>query len=611
VQAMKRLVKAGDLGHFGVFFLVILLWSAWLSALGGVFRAWVVLLASAIVCPLVWKTLGLSSPCTPNGPARRRSRTFYLALAFIIALSVMNVLLFHDARNGTRDEGLYANDAVYLARNGNLPFPSHQGIDTRLFLNVAWDAELYGLAGLPGLTLCNAIPFAVALMCIFLLVSELSGEEAAGFSSVLLASLSYPFLWYSRRTANEIFFFFLFWTSLYFFFRCLAKKHSFKADLTIFALITPLMSFVRPEGVLVSCAGFLGLLFLFCRLRRTPFSYPIIPLIVLLLVVASSICGGLYLMNEKYGFLENKEAPTPSPENAAGAGLPAGNAIGAREYSYTTMVMIRFGIFPALLLILPFALIYLLKGPWRTFIAYLCIASVPFFYYYFKPEIYFDLPWFLRRFTAVVIPLSFVAFCALVFKLRKPWAILITAVYLAITVCISAPIFLHKDYAGMSGRLDEIASALPEDAEVVVDRYALGEYTLTVPLIFAYGRKAVTVEPWKKISHELVNGSREVYFISNSENLQNRYGGGSMVFDDSVSLSGTEIIWKMDVLTSFLQPTCEFHRGGNVATWPSMDWRIALSRVEVPSEIVEAHYELVIVRMHITPAASGERTAGT
>ncbi|WP_458012098.1 hypothetical protein [Candidatus Solincola sp.] len=571
------------------------------------FNAWLVLLAATIIFLLLWKFLKPLSCIYPIFRGISREKVYILVLIFIVIISALNFFFFHDTLFGTRDEGLYANDAIYLSRHGELPFPRFKDFDTRLFLNTVWNAEMYGLAGYTGLRLCNILPFTLALICIFLLARDLSGETWAGLFAIALISLSYPFLWYARRTANEVFFFSLFWIFVYYFYRCLRTKGSFKTEFTIFLLIAPLVAFVRPEGLVVLAVGALGALYLYFRFGRRNNSYPLILFILLFMVMALSLWGGYEIMNTKYNLGGFIKKTISNFQDASEPTLISENAIFVHKPAYTTMAMIKFGVMPGLVLIFPFILLLFLDRENSSFAVFLTLLILPFAYYYFEPNIYFDFPWFLRRFLTVIIPLSYVAFCVVIFKLKKSQAMILAVTYLALTIYISVPVIFHQDYKGMVTKLNDIASAIPSEEKVLVDRYALGDFGVDLPLSLVYDRDALQVTPWNPISYDKIGFEGRLYFLTNFDNFKNKYGEGKTLFDETVNIDRMEIVKEIDITTTFLQPTCEFHCAGNENSWTSMDWRIALSNVEVPSKKIIGVYKLLIVSMDISTASAKQR----
>ncbi|MBC7228966.1 MAG: hypothetical protein H5T74_01045 [Actinobacteria bacterium] len=464
--------------------------------------------------------------------------------------------------------------------------------------------------GYSGLRLCNAIPFAIALLLMFLLTTELSEDSRAGIFAVALISLSYPFLWYARRTANEVLFLFLFWNSLYFLHRCLKESATFKSDLVLFLLTLPLAAFIRIEGLLVLAVGTLAWLFIYSRARWHGWTIKPVVLILVTLALVSFFFFAYTLMDRTYGI----ERVT---KTSLGVGLGSGrvsdierNAIYSNQTKYSIMVMIKFGFLPALLFIIPFFFLLLSQGTTRVFALFLAFMAIPFAYFLLRPSISFDLPWFFRRFMTVLLPLALIAFSYTAFKILKGASFWVTAAYLALLVSVSHPLLLHQEYRGVSSRVAEIASVASRGEKVLVDRYALGGYGLGAPLYFAYDLDIIEITPWKPVSLKDIGTTGTFYLITNARTFRSQYRLGEMIFDDTVIVNNLEIDHEMDVRLEYIPPTCDFTSAGNYHTWSAMNWRVALSNITAPREKVSEEYRLILVRMELDTAVRGVRQAG-
>lgn len=586
-------VRAGK--RMGVFplallFLAIVLWVGWLAALLKAFNAPAVTAISLAATLAAWWLVKIPpAPYFDIRPGRDRL-FFWLALALIAAVFVTGFWLFHDSF-GYRDEALYSNNAIYLSDHGNLPYPTLNGSDSRLFLNTVWDAELYGLLGVAGLRLTNVVTACLALVCVYMLVRELSGDYWPALLSLLLIVLSYPFAWFMRRTVNEIFFFSLCWICFYLLYRCLNPRPGFKLDLALLMLIAPLPAFVRVEGLIVLGVCMAAAVYIYFR-RSPRTAFPTALFVFLLVIMVLSAAGGYYHLEKKYG-------ETISGGGSGGTGtapsVPAENTLRRNQANYSFWVMLKFGILPALLMIpIFFALLFMEKKS-RTFAVFLLLATLPFFYFFLKPSIFFDLPWLLRRFVAVVTPLAFVSFSMVVFRMRRSQAIAVATALLVLTVVIALPVLPLRDHGGTVTLGEEVARQLPEGMTVLVDRYILGDYSLSSILRNINGIDNLEVNPWKRLDRDSLNGADEVYLVTNQDNFFKYYGQGGSVFDASVAVEGVSIIYETDADIRYLQSTGELHRGGYENTWLSMDYRVALSQASVPTKVVDQDFRILVV----------------
>ena len=601
---MRQGRQRGALFPYLVNLFACLCWTGFIAALLGAFNAWAVLGAGSALSLGTWRLMRAGAArWLPDGGPRERAWTA-AAWALLLLVFLLNAALFHDSFIGTRDEGIYSNDAAYLAEHGDLPYPSLDGYDTRLFANTSWNATLYGLGGFSAVALCNVIPACLALFCIYLLVRELTGRHAAGLAAVSLIAFCYPFLWFLRRTANEAFFFSVFWISAYLLSRCLEGRESFRTDFCLFALVLPLAAFVRPEGWVVLGVGICAAAYACARRGRRP-GLPAVLAAVLILLMAGALVGGYLHLKDKYavGYFveENVSAPRAGP-------APYGSQPLRRHgLQYSSRVLLEFGLVPAVLCLAPFFLLLLLDPRRRSFGAALLLLSLAFFYYLYKPNIFFDLPWFTRRFVTVVIPLSLVAFVCVVCRLPRWPAAAVCGAYLGLTLLVSSPVLAHREYRGMFSAVAQVAGMIPEDVPVLVDLYAAGEYGPGDSLKFVHGKDVVSVSQYKAASAGDIAGAGAAFpdavmLVTNEENYRGVLAKGAAVFERSVQVTGSEVVGELEVSYPYLVPTCQFHRGGYLDTWLLTDYRVAVSQVKAPSAKEERRYRILVARLEVAPA---------
>jgi hypothetical protein len=591
---MRSYGRSIQLFPLALLFVAVMLWTGWLAALLKIFNAPLILLLSLAITAVAWRFLRPEGGYYLETQDIRDRLALILVLVIVAAILITGFCLFHDSF-GYRDESLYATNAIYLSQHGNLPYPVLDGADSRLFLNTVWNAELYGLLGMTGLRLTNVILVLLALICIYQLVKELTGSAWPAATALLLISLCYPFAWFMRRTVNEICFFSLCWICFYLIYRCLRPRSSFKLDLTLLMIIAPLPAFIRVEGLVVLGVCLLASVYVIFTRGLRAHSYSRVLFAVLIIVMVASAFGGYKHMAEKYG---NNETISNADEGS-GTRLTAGNELLKHQAAYSYWVMLKFGLLPAFLLIPPFFILLLMEKKKRAFAFFLLLAVLPFFYFFAKPSIYFDLPWFLRRFVAIVIPLALVSFSVVVFRLKRGQALAIAAAYLALTIFISSPVLFFGDRMGVNAYTARISQQIPGNARVLVDSYILGDYSLTGMLRYEFGRNVDNVTPWKRLTLKDAQGEEEIYLITNRDNFLSLYGAGKNVFDSNVTIGEVTIISETDERFPYIRPTSELHRGGFGDDWQSMDYRVALSMVKVPSEIINPPYKLMVVKLKI------------
>lgn len=576
-----------------IYLLLVLMWVSWLTSFWR-FNAWINILLSILVLLSTWRHVRPKKTSTYELFKGVGKKFIIALLVLVFAVSAINFVFFHDTFSGSRDEGVYANNAVYLSTHGVLPHYEGKGKETRLFLNTSWFAELYGLMGFRGIKLANLLPFCLALVLIFLFVCKISKSEWPAMVAVTLIAFSYPLVWYSRRTCNEIIFFSVFWIAIFFFHRCFHEKEPFAIDYTISLLAFSILPFIRLEGALVAfVVTLVTVFFLFKMLKKRNKDILRIAVVALLLIVAiTSVAFGLKLHLGK-GVGETVKQNLPGHLSGF-----SGDILAFHEAEYSTLAMIRFGFMPAILCLIPFFYFLVRDRETRFFSLFLLAVFIPFAYFLYKPNIVVDFPWFFRRFIAVFIPLSLIAFCYVVFKLKKIQAILISILLLTSTIVISAPILFRRDYKGMIVEVGRIARLLPDNSTVLVDRYAAGDYVLDYPLFFIYGKETIRVVPWEKLTEEDTHDKNLVYFVTNSVNYTERYNDGKLLFDSSIINKATEV-GAIRVKYRHLVPTCEFMRGEGALRWKSMDYRAALSQIKVPTRFITGDFEILVMELEL------------
>lgn len=584
-----------------IFSLAVFLWLSLFFSLLGFFYAPLILVIGIFAVFNIWIYVSPSHGFYFSREDMKSKNSILVAALIIVVFAISSVAFFHCSFFDTRDEGYYSNNAVYLAKNHELP--SEIGPQkTRLILNTSWNAFLYGLFGLRGILISNAIPMVLALFSIFFLVKGLSRNPYAPVFSIALITMCYPVIWYSRRTSNEMLFFSLLWISLYFIYRCIKRPKTFKTDFILLCLIFPLPAFIRPEGLLFPLLGIiiLPLIVFFSKQnnKKRILCYSINSILFLCL----SAFFAVFVMDSIYN-LSSMFRTTVGLNSASGSEWVASqitpNSLRNNNFYYSFTAFVKMGLGPPLLLLIPFFLLLLTDRKNRLYGLILIFIVMPFAYFLFEPNIYFDLPWFLRRFVAVLVPATLIAFTYVVFKLQRVQAFIICSCCLLVITLVSMPILFHREYGGLYARTYEIASLLPDDELILVDRYALGEYGIAASLFLIYDKNTFRIHIHKKTSYESLQPHAKAYLVVNEEDFYGSTGNGRNYFDETVFITGSKVIASLDVEYPYLYPECQFHRGGNDATWKFMDYRISLSQLEMPSRTEKREYTLLIVELDL------------
>lgn len=578
--------------YFIVIYFIFLLVTSWVMSFIW-FNAWVNLAIATAATVFAWlpvrRRLG-----SPGGMFEGADRKALLVLVIILLVfSALTFLFFHDTFSGYRDEGVYASSAVHLSENGDLGDLNERGVKNRYFLNVAFSAQLYGLFGFSGMKLANIIAAVIGLTGIFLLVYSLSKKEWAGVMAVAITCACYPVLWFARRTVNEIVFFGLFWTAAYFIYRCFTLEKPAIADYAIALVAFSLLGFARLEGLAALGVAVLAALYLLARERKTEkgrltLRTGVLYLLILIMLV-SFITGAAVAYEHYHG--TGKLVRSNINILTGGGDIPAGS-LDAHQPAYVALAMIKFGIFPALLMLVPFFFLLLKGRKTREFGVFLLLLALPFAYFLVRPNISFDLPCLLKRFVAVIIPLSIVALACVAFRLSRAGAVAVTSAFLLLAVFISAPVIFHGEYHRMIVNVGKVAASVPEGERIVVDGTMLDYYGIQYPLQAIYGREAIRGNLYVEIDKAAEEGTKRVYVVTNQANLE--------LFRRHRREVSVDFVASMAFEYSYLRPTCEFFKGiGTRRSAMLIDYRVALSRIEVPGDFVDEAWDIVISRVDI------------
>ncbi len=368
-----------------------------------------------------------------------------------------------------RDEGSYANAAIYLAKEGNLFFklpafdllknegPAHQALNFPGFVvengfltsqfspaYSVWLAVFFNFFGsVSSFAWANAflILGGATSFYFFLRIWFPTWVSAGGFVALLS---HFIFFWFPRFTLSENLTFFLF-TNLILFLALIGKKRSSKIYFWVVIEIAILFPLVRPEGwwvlFFLLTYGFLrkmrqnnrlSLTERIKKIRENSFSAPSVlkrksfwqilfwlgaSIFILIYTFKLQLPVYLRLFKDWINWSENKSfyqgiKSNVSLDSLTGlkkAGLSFLPSLSHLEYFWKIewiYGVLIFGIFAFILFFLSFFGSSLLKKRERSFIIFLFLVSLPFWLAFFSPQISPDHPWFLRRFFSVILPSS-------------------------------------------------------------------------------------------------------------------------------------------------------------------------------------------------------------
>lgn len=436
----------------------------------------------------------------------------FIAFVLVLFFCFVNSFYFHGGFAGGRDDGVYANSALYLANNNTFyiheenvaSYPgfieSPKGIITQFYLGYpSWLALFFDVFGANSIVFVNFPLLTIGLLCVYFICKTLINWKA-GIITIVLISTSYPFLWFTRNTYSENLSFMLTWFGFY----CLIK--SFK-ELNKWYIILALLSInilltVRVESIPLVVFVNLFLVFGFLRYKHKS------SLITLIIIFAISIIPALYYylaLDPRYiqifqsklqGILGGAPNSAQTSNSTVSAVPNVGNIIEYNQPAFVFFLLQLYNLYFFILMI-PLALLksfFLENKIIKAYIMSTILLLAVNFYFLYRPSINFDQPWFLRRYMPVILPLAFICFCFMINRLNSRAKVFALSLIIVFNVIIATPIITLKQNAGVTEQIKQV-NMLNENDLLLVDYNNTGRYKVAEPLFFNYNIKTVAATP--------------------------------------------------------------------------------------------------------------------
>ena len=449
---------------------------------------------------------------------------FLLTIVWIVWFLLLIVYSSFPAFSG-RDEGSYANAALYLERFHDVEFHlplldhlkseglAHQSLNFPGFViknnnltsqfSPAYSVLLgisYTFTKIVAIfTLVNGFLILGGSVAFYLIIRQFAPRWFAA-SGLIALIFSFVFLWFPRFTFSENLAFFLFFNLIYFLFLLRKTSNlSFIYPVTGLVILFPL---VRPEGWWLFFATIFLLSFWYLKgLIEVSKDY----LVKFILVLAGGLIFSAYVIYDQlpvYKRLVRDWIEWPST-----AGNYA-NVMGGK-ISFADFYGIITALFPS-----PERFMYFLKVEWnygvlvfgivaaaalsillldkdrkifsnkiRSLLGIVAFLSFPFFSAFISPQISTDHPWMLRRFFFVVLPCGILAFLMLVLAYAKrfpqryplPLISLLLAFMLLPSISASTYFLTVKTDTGREEALYSLAKYFSQDDFIFFSREASGD----------------------------------------------------------------------------------------------------------------------------------------
>jgi len=459
-----------------------------------------------------------------------------VAFAISLFFALFNALFHHVTLWGGFDSGVYSCFAINIARTGSLfihhngyPYvgfvPVKEGTCTSFFLpGYSYLLSLFHkVGGLGFMFWANAFLLFFVLIILYA-VGSLIANRKVGMIFILLYSLHYTTLWFSRRTLAECIMVPLIWLSFLLFVYGVKKRNGNYIAASFIPLTLGLM--MRFEVLFYAFVFAVVTFFLYfydkiCKkeaIRLTRVS--ILSLTVVLLNVVNL---DLYLyLTEPKCFFNYLNETWLKVQLLFGGHSPMGTvSIGNSTYKDYVLKYV-FNCFTAYLLIPLLVLIFfgIKHRRYKSGYLLLLVLCSPAFLLVPYPTISWVQPWFMRHYWVVLVPLIILtASIGLDAIKSRIFEFLCIFLIIALFVVYWAPVITFAEERGFPDSLEKIHSFLGETEESII--IGLKDHKISEPLHFIYGYRTISSNyldlDKKKVFAELED-ERKVYVISRYRN---------------------------------------------------------------------------------------------
>lgn len=355
-----------------------------------------------------------------------------LNILFLITVSfVCLVFIFfpHDVFGG-RDEGLYANLAVYLTNHGHLNTPPYlnpnpsivQSWTGRVPAYTTWLAIQNMFFGQNWMLRSSVVPVALGLIYLYLVASFIGGRKV-GLITIILYISCLPFLWLARETLSENLAFFLLWflvLSLILFFK--TKRNIYLGSLFITGW---LFSFARIEGIYIQITALLAFVFIALITKITSLKKTVFIFLIYLFLIASTFLIYDHVSDKKYLDTNISVVTNQVTNEFSFKSVNQNQNIRLIDKipAFIMLMMAKYNLLLVLSSILLITLIFFFNKkncfPNKIYFIGLLIIFSPEFVKVINPGISLDQPWFFRRYIYALIPLGYFCLSMLLNKIVK------------------------------------------------------------------------------------------------------------------------------------------------------------------------------------------------
>lgn len=405
----------------------------------------------------------------------------------------------------------------YYTSNGSLvtQFP---------LVYITWLALFFSLFGISGFMLANTVLLFFFLMSLYLLV-RLFLEYKAALPTMLFATTSFIFMWFSKYTLSENMALPLLWITILAL--MLFIQHQRRLYYIVFGSSIFLLVFTRIEGIAFL---FFSIIVLFCfpetrlYIKEKMFVRFVLPAAILIgIFVANALVDINFYKEMVKALLPSVKLPQAQYlGNLKNAALP--------DY-YTLKLFMLYGMLGFFIIGAIALIIYIWKKQFYNLVPFFVV--LPTFLYIFDPNISPDHPWMLRRFMFSLMPLAIFYSGLLIGEWiqKKPnekyaahfkvAAFFISFVLIVENIPAFSYFFPFVENNGLLQQTEQLSQKFSDNDLILIDQKATndGWAMIAGPMNSLYGKNSVYFFNTQDLSKLDLNRFENVYLIAPNQQV--------------------------------------------------------------------------------------------
>ena len=431
----------------------------------------------------------------------------YILTILILLFSIINMFFFSGVIEGAHDPGVYIESSINLAKTGNLfiedeiaiTYPgfwlNQNGKITANFLPgyTIYLSSFYNIFGFSGFSIANSLLLFFGLFFLYSTGKTIRNEKT-GIIVVVFFIFNFYTIHFSRATYTENLQFLLIWLYVFLFLTGYQKK---ELDWIIYSsLPLVLLLFVRLEAPLYILVYAVLLVYFKSVENFTIKNKRIVILIsiAVLLALINYLLVNFFIMDNVSAVISYAHRVLFNPSQT----ITYVQAPYNEQLFLWTYLFYAFNYSLVFMAVLGFINFFIESKKMKSQTILILLLTSPQFLFLIKPSISPYLPWFMRRFWAVFLPIIFLLFAIYITNKKtnfsKHFTVFIFSILLVITISQSSYILTSPTNAGFLNFEEEISSNFNEtDLVIFWDLYSYENYA--PPLYFLYDTNVIYDRP--------------------------------------------------------------------------------------------------------------------